>query len=58
MTAVNGIGEKRASQLNAIGITTISGLAEASTAQVAKSLKVPPKIAAKWVADAKKLDKK
>jgi predicted flap endonuclease-1-like 5' DNA nuclease len=58
LTVVNGIGEKRASQLNALGITTVSGLAEASIKRVAKSLGVSPKIVAKWVADAKSLNKK
>jgi predicted flap endonuclease-1-like 5' DNA nuclease len=58
LTDVNGIGEKRALQLNAIGITTVGELAEASSTQVAKSLKVSPKIVAKWIADAKTLNKK
>ena len=55
---VSGIGEKRAAQLNALGIKTVDDLANASTQEVAESLKVSPKIVSKWVSGAKKLNKK
>ena len=55
---VSGIGEKRAAQLNALGINTLDDLANASTKDIAKSLKVSPKIVAKWIAGAKQLNKK
>ncbi|MGD6934643.1 MAG: helix-hairpin-helix domain-containing protein [Candidatus Bathyarchaeia archaeon] len=53
LTNVKGIGEKRASQLNALGIKTVEELANASVEELAKSLKVSPKIVAKWVEAAK-----
>jgi predicted flap endonuclease-1-like 5' DNA nuclease len=53
LTKVKGIGEKRAAQLNALGIKTVDDLAKASVDEIAKSLKVSPKIVAKWVEGAK-----
>jgi predicted flap endonuclease-1-like 5' DNA nuclease len=53
LTKVKGIGEKRATQLNAIGISTVEELAKSSVDEVAKNLKVSPKIVAKWVEAAK-----
>jgi len=53
LTKVKGIGEKRATQLNALGINTVAELTQASTQDIAKSLKISPKIVAKWVDDAK-----
>ncbi len=53
LTNVKGIGEKRASQLNALGIKNVKELADASVEELAKSLKVSPKIVAKWVEAAK-----
>jgi len=58
LTEVSGIGEKRASQLKALGINTVDDLAKASVEDLAKSLKVSPKIVAKWVAGAKELQQK
>jgi predicted flap endonuclease-1-like 5' DNA nuclease len=52
---LKGIGEKRVNQLNAIGINTINDLANASIQEVAKALKISPKIVDKWVAEAKVL---
>lgn len=57
LTTIKGIGEKRATQLNALGINTIEELAKASTGDVAKSLKISPKIVAKWVDGAKQQQK-
>lgn len=54
---IKGIGEKRANQLNALGINTIDELAKASAQDIAKSLKTSPKIVDKWVAGAKDLIK-
>ncbi len=53
LTNVKGIGEKRAAQLNSLGINTVEELANASVADVAESLKVSAKIVAKWVEAAK-----
>ncbi len=58
LTQVNGIGEKRAAQLNAIGIKTVMDLANASAQDIAEKLKVSPKISAKWITNAGKLYKK
>jgi predicted flap endonuclease-1-like 5' DNA nuclease len=57
LTKIKGIGEKRATQLNALGISTIEELAKASAEDVAKSLKISPKIVAKWVDGAKQQQK-
>ena len=54
---IKGIGEKRANQLNALGINTIDELAKASAQDIAKSLKISSKIVDKWVAGAKDLIK-
>lgn len=58
LTEISGIGEKRASQLKALGINSFDDLAKASVEDLAKSLKVSPKIVVKWVAGAKKLQQK
>ncbi|MGD0995976.1 MAG: helix-hairpin-helix domain-containing protein [Candidatus Bathyarchaeia archaeon] len=58
LTEVSGIGEKRESQLKAIGINSVDDLAKASVEDLAKRLKVSPKIVAKWVASAKQLQQK
>ena len=57
LTQVKGIGEKRATQLKAIGINGIDELAKASAEDIAKSLKISPKIVQKWIAGAKELAK-
>ena len=54
---VKGIGEKRATQLKAIGITSIDELANASATEIASKLQVYPKIVEKWIAGAKVLAK-
>jgi predicted flap endonuclease-1-like 5' DNA nuclease len=53
LTTVKGIGEKRAAQLNSLGINTVDELAKASVHDLASNLKVSPKIVAKWVEAAK-----
>ena len=58
LTEISGIGEKRASQLKALGIKSVDDLAKAPVEDLAKSLKVSPKIVAKWVTGAKKLQQK
>lgn len=58
LTEVSGIGEKRASQLKVLGIGSVGDLAKASVEDLAKSLKVSPKIVTKWVAGAKELQQK
>ncbi|MCW4047778.1 MAG: helix-hairpin-helix domain-containing protein [Candidatus Bathyarchaeota archaeon] len=57
LTEVKGIGEKRAEQLKAIGISNVDELAKASAEDIAKKLKISPKIVDKWVASAKELAK-
>ncbi len=57
LTEVKGIGEKRAEQLNALGINSVEDLANASADDVAKKLKVSPKIVDKWISSAKELKK-
>lgn len=53
LTKVKGVGAKRASQLNALGINTVEELAQASIEDISKNLKISPKIVAKWVEGAK-----
>jgi predicted flap endonuclease-1-like 5' DNA nuclease len=50
---VKGVGEKRVIQLNAIGIHTAKDLAQASVEDIAKGLKISPKIATKLIEAAK-----
>ena len=58
LTQVSGIGGKRATQLKALGINTVDDLAKASAEDIAKNLKVSPKIVAKWITGAKQLKQK
>ena len=53
LTKVKGIGEKRATQLNAIGVRSIQDLANASPKDLAAKLNISPKITRKWVDNAK-----
>ena len=53
LTNVKGIGEKRAAQLNALGINTAKELAQTSIDDLAKNLNISPKIAAKLIEAAK-----
>ena len=53
LTSVKGVGEKRAAQLNALGINTVEDLAQVSVEDLAKNLKISPKIAAKLIEAAK-----
>ena len=57
LTQVKGIGEKRAMQIKALGINSVDELASASTKNIAKKLKVSPKIVDKWIESAKELVK-
>ncbi len=52
---VKGIGEKRATQLKALGINNVDDLYKASEKTVVKELKVSPKIVEKWIESAKEL---
>jgi len=54
LTEVKGIGEKRAEQLRALGISSIEDLAKASGKDLAAKLKISPKITRRWVRNAKK----
>jgi predicted flap endonuclease-1-like 5' DNA nuclease len=55
LTRVKGIGEKRAGQLKALGISNIDELAKAKAEDIAAKLRISPKIVKKWVAGAKEL---
>ena len=55
LTKVKGIGEKRAGQLNALGIHSIGDLANASAKDLAGKLDISPKITSKWIEGAKQL---
>jgi predicted flap endonuclease-1-like 5' DNA nuclease len=57
LTEVKGIGEKRAMQLKALGISSVEELATASAEDLAKNLKISPKTVDKWIASAKELAK-
>ncbi len=58
LTQVKGIGEKRANQLKALGISNVEDLARASADDLAGKLKISPKITGKWIDSAKQLLKK
>lgn len=58
LTKIKGIGAKRAEQLAAFGIHSIEDLAKASAKNLAKKLKLSPKITKKWIANAKALTEK
>ena len=57
LTQVKGIGEKRATQLKALGINSVNDLAKASAEDIAKKLQISSKITKKWIASAKALVK-
>jgi len=58
LTEVKGIGEKRAEQLEALGVSILEDLAKASAEDLAAKLKISPKITRRWVGNAKKLVEK
>lgn len=58
LTHVKGIKEKRAEQLEAIGIKNIDDLANASANDIAAKLQISPKFTGKWIESAKELSKK
>jgi predicted flap endonuclease-1-like 5' DNA nuclease len=55
LTKVKGIGQKRATQLKALGVTTIAELAKSSPAELATKLNISAKITSKWIQNAKQL---
>ena len=55
LTEVKGIGEKRATQLKALGISNVEDLSKASATDLAEKLKISPKITGKWIENAKQL---
>jgi predicted flap endonuclease-1-like 5' DNA nuclease len=57
LTSVKGIGEKRAAQLNALGVNSVEDLAKASAEDLATKLKISPKITIKWIEKSKELSK-
>jgi predicted flap endonuclease-1-like 5' DNA nuclease len=57
LTQVKGIGEKRATQLKAIGINSVNDLAKTSAEDIAEKLQISLKITKKWIDSAKTLVK-
>jgi len=57
LTRVKGIGEKRATQLKALGINSANDLGKASAEDIAKKLQISSKITKKWIDSAKALVK-
>jgi predicted flap endonuclease-1-like 5' DNA nuclease len=57
LTDVKGIGQKRANQLKTLDIKTVEDLANSSVEDLAKKLKISPKIAYRWIVSAKELTK-
>lgn len=58
LTDVKGIGEKRASQLRALGILSVEDLAKESAKDLASKLKISPKITDKWIQNARDIKQK
>jgi predicted flap endonuclease-1-like 5' DNA nuclease len=58
LTDVKGIGEKRASQLRALGILSVNDLSKASAKDLAAKLEISPKITDKWIQNAKEIGQK
>ena len=54
LTQIRGISAKRAEQLKANGVNTLSDLAKASSAELAAKLEVSEKIVKMWIGSAKK----
>jgi predicted flap endonuclease-1-like 5' DNA nuclease len=57
LMSIKGINEKRAAQLEALGINGIADLANASAEDLAKNLTISPKVTRMWIGSAKKLQK-
>jgi len=55
LTQVKGIGAKRATQLEALGINNINELAKASAKILAKKRNFRQEIIVKWISSAKEL---
>lgn len=58
LTDIKGIGEKRAAQIRALGITSVEDLAKASAKDLAAKLNLSPKITDKWIESAKEIEQK
>ena len=58
LTQVKSIGEKRAEQLKAVGISDVEDLTKASAKGLAVKLKISPKITRRWIRSAKRLTEK
>ncbi len=54
LTTIHGINERRAAQLQGIGVDSIESLAKASPDDLAKSLMISPKVTRMWIGTAKK----
>jgi predicted flap endonuclease-1-like 5' DNA nuclease len=58
LTKIRGIGEKRSTQLKALGISNVKDLSNASAKELATQLDVSPKTTARWIANAKEIVEK
>lgn len=58
LTKIEGIGEKRSTQLKALGIRNVTDLSKASAKELAAKLDIPPKTTARWIASAKEIVEK
>ena len=54
LTRVKGIGERRAEQLKALGIATVTDLSAAAAEELAEKLQISSKITNRWIAEARR----
>ena len=55
LTGIKGIGSKRADELRAVGVNTISDLATSSTKDLSQKTGIPEKIVSRWIEQAKEI---
>jgi predicted flap endonuclease-1-like 5' DNA nuclease len=58
LTKIKGIGEKRSTQLKALGISNITDLSRASAKELAVKMDIPSKTTTRWIASAKEIVEK
>jgi predicted flap endonuclease-1-like 5' DNA nuclease len=54
LTEIKGIGAKRAKELNAVGVNTVSGLATASAKDLSQKTGISEKTISRWITEANK----
>jgi len=55
LTGIRGIGSKRAEELKAVGINTVSDLAASSVKDLSQKTGIPEKTISRWIRQAKEL---